>query len=160
VRSEPGAYGRLASEMVAASAAFVDEYVPGYGKSSWLGFMLSDLLESGVFESSLVSNRVAEGYSAQTAADFTRQAGEVRAFVSQLQRALGKTNLVDCLLPLEAKLKPLLRFGPETKVSENDDFFIPERIEGQSSMGLMLAKIGAYLVDQSDTVWPRGTWPW
>ncbi len=160
IRSEKGGYARRVSEIARATAGFTNEFRPAHPFSSWVAFVLSDLFESRLLESSFVSNLVASSSSSSKALALAQDSRQIRRGLDELKAALGKKELVECFMPLEAKLTNLLNppGGPE---ESKETFSLPPKdLADKSQMERVLAFLGAWLVDKSDAIWPRETWPW
>jgi hypothetical protein len=155
LRTEAGAYQRLAGQLAAETASWKDDYIKDFGYSSWTGFMLSDLLESGLLESGMVSNRVAAD-SVQRAQELVAAARQIRLAVAQLKKVAGKEDLIQCLMPIEQQLASLKRAEGDT----NAGFTLPMTQLTQSQMQAMMALIGGWIIDKADDFWQRDSWPW
>ena len=160
-RSEKGGYQRLVTEVTQASAGFPNDFVAAYPKSSWLGFVLTDLLESRVMESFAVSNFTAQIYSPRQAAELTEQGRLIRDALERLTTALGKKDLAECLRPFEDKLQSFFKNPAEAKTPDSEEFYVPfQPVTGQNSMSLFISLAAGFVIDKSDAVWPRNSWPW
>jgi hypothetical protein len=159
-RSEPGGYNRLVSEVSTASATFPNDYVTNYPKSSWLGFVLSDLLESGVLESDVLSSIIARADSEQRAQTLAMQSRQIRSVLNRLKAALGKPDLAACLHPFEDKLNKAFGTEGAPQGAGPVDFYIPlAPSPAQNSMTMLMSMVATYLIDKSD-LWPWNSWPW
>jgi TPR repeat protein len=156
VRSEEGGFARIVSEIARSTTGFQDDYLASYPLSAWLGFMLTEVLESGVLESTLFTSKLSREQASAT----KEGARKLRVMADKLRIALGKESLAECFIPLERKLTELYPKSDDPE-REEDPFLIPFASEAaQSELGTMFSFVGAWLVDKADLVWPRDTWPW
>jgi hypothetical protein len=160
-RSEKGAYQRLLSEVNRAGSRYPNDFAADYPKSSWLGFILNDLLESGLLETSLASNILANAVSPEAATATAQTCGQIRVTLGRLKTALGKSDLASCLRPFENQINRFFQTGEKSTRSAGLEFFVPlESQAGQNSVAMLMSLVAASLIDRSDVLWQRDTWPW
>lgn len=156
-----GAYSRAAADLAKSGKSFPNVLIPEAPVSSWLGAIVSDAFESRMLESAVLTNYLANTLGWQTNGLPSAEAQTIRTALEQLKSALGQQDLAACLAPLEKKVRAWQASRTTPQADSTDSFTIPRspidvRAFGSGFMGVA----GWFIIQQSDTIWPRDSWPW
>ena len=153
LRSEAGAFQRLAREAAAVSATHTNDYVPGHGVTGFLAFLAQDLLGSTWVES-LSQTWFADPGDAARPVRSPSADPAFQATLAQVRLALSRQDLRGVFAPFEK-----LHWCADDDVKDAFDVPWEEPFFNAATRGAM-GMIGALLLQVSDGLLPHGSWPW
>jgi hypothetical protein len=146
MHTEENGFAKLMAKINSGTAGFSEQFNSEYPLSSWLGFMMTDFLESPLAQKFFDSKG-------------TEKRRNFRVALAALKTALGKKDLAHCLYPLESGFANLFSLWPTNQESEAS-FFVPPRPDLENPQAGIIAWLAPFALMGIDKAWAPGSWPW
>jgi TPR repeat protein len=153
LKFEAGAFARIARGIAASTGKHRNEYVRGAGVTSWLAFMITDLIESPWIERAFDQFKVGLN-GKQLLANQSHDMPSLKTFLAQLRDLAGPFDLASVFEPLN----PILQPGKSGE--ELESFVIPfDPSPDLTDQNLTMRALYSFVLSRVHSLFETDSWP-